>query len=408
MDRFTLNVANLLFFCLYAGLMAVSGRISGGRRSATWFAASNLSRAAGIGLLLLAGEWMGAGRLAGPLLLASGMAMLHRSFAELLDKANLLWRLQLWLVGAVALAALYQLERPTGYPVELFMSSAATGMQAALTASVVFSFSGEGLRAPGWFTGMSLSVFSLLYLLRMAVTARFGSRGYVEASTEMEWVVMLGSLAANAAVAFGFILISMGKQRLELLWRAQVDELTGLLNRWAFKRLAQREIFRCKRTLGTVALLLLDLDGFKEINDAMGHGCGDAVLQGVADVLQDTVREFDSVARMGGDEFCVLLPATSMEEALLVAERLRAGIESMTVRYRDQGIKVRGSFGVSSSVRCGLNWHLLVEQADEALYRAKAAGRNSVAEAQTVIESATGWPEAHVERGSSGQRRAWM
>lgn len=408
MDRFTLGVIDCLFFCLYAGLMVVSARISGGRRGATWFAASNVVRAGAVGLVLLSyshgAEW----RVPGALLLTVGMAMLHRSFAEVVDRGNLFWNMQLWMVSLVAVGSMYELRHPGLYPVELIVASAVVGVQAALTASVLFSYSGEGLRVPGWFAGVALSGISLLHLMRLMVTLRFESLGYAADASRIDTAVTFGSLVANAAIAFGFVLLSMGKQRLELLWRAQVDELTGLMNRWAFKRLAQREIFRSKRTLGKVALLVMDLDGFKALNDGMGHGCGDAVLQGVAEVLRETVREFDSVGRMGGDEFCVMLPETTLAEALVVGERLRTGIERLAIPYGGRVLRVEASCGVSSSEFCGLNWQILVEHADRALYRAKALGRNKVLASDTVVETPANWSEAYVQRGAGRQRRAWM
>jgi diguanylate cyclase (GGDEF)-like protein len=175
----------------------------------------------------------------------------------------------------------------------------------------------------------------------------------------------------------------------ELLWHAQVDELTGLLNRWALVRVALREISRCGRTRGLIAVVMMDLDGLKSINDSLGHGCGDAVLQAVAGVLRETVRDQDAVARMGGDEFCILLPDAGLAEAVMVAERMRTEIDMLIVAYHGQAVRVRASLGVASSEGCGLSWQNLLEQSDAALYRAKRGGRNRVvtAEAETLGEN---------------------
>jgi len=116
----------------------------------------------------------------------------------------------------------------------------------------------------------------------------------------------------------------------------------------------------------------------KAVNDSKGHSCGDVVLQAVAGVLQETVRGHDSVARMGGDEFCILLPETSLAEAVTVAERLRAEIHDMTVRYRGETVHPRASLGVASSELCGLTWQSLMDLSDAAMYRAKREGRNKV------------------------------
>jgi diguanylate cyclase (GGDEF)-like protein len=131
----------------------------------------------------------------------------------------------------------------------------------------------------------------------------------------------------------------------------------------------------------------MDLDGLKAINDEKGHGCGDVVLQTVAGVLQETVRGHDSVARVGGDEFCVLLPDTDLAEAMTAAERLRAEVEEMAVRYRGETMRIRASLGVASSEQCGLSWESLMDQSDAALYEAKRGGKNCVMVAEpTALE----------------------
>jgi diguanylate cyclase (GGDEF)-like protein len=184
--------------------------------------------------------------------------------------------------------------------------------------------------------------------------------------------------------------LSAAKLRVELLWHAQIDELTGLLNRWALARVALREISRCGRTNGLISVVMMDLDGLKRVNDSLGHGCGDAVLQAVAGVLQQTVREQDAVARIGGDEFCILLPDTGRAEAVMVAERMRLQVDALTVQYRGETVRVCTSLGVASSDECGLSWQSLVEQSDAALYRAKRGGRNRVAVAEIEILGETG------------------
>jgi len=185
-------------------------------------------------------------------------------------------------------------------------------------------------------------------------------------------------LLSGAAVTFGFMSRSMARLRVELQWRAQVDELTGLLNRWALKRVVTQEMQRARRSGREVAMLMIDLDGLKSVNDSNGHACGDVVLQTVAVVLQQTVRGQDSVARMGGDEFCVLLPETTGNEAMTVAERLRREVEELVIQYRGERVQVRASMGVASSSISGLSWQALVDHSDLALYRAKRSGGDRV------------------------------
>jgi len=182
----------------------------------------------------------------------------------------------------------------------------------------------------------------------------------------------------SAATAFGFMSLSTARLRVELLWRAQVDELTGLLNRWALKRMAMQEIARGRRSGQSLAVVMIDLDGMKLVNDSHGHTCGDVLLQAVASVLQEALRDQDSVARMGGDEFCVLLPDTAIGDALTVAERLRRDIDELEVNYRGSTVRTTASLGVTSSNVCGLSWQALLDSSDEVLYQAKHLGKNRI------------------------------
>jgi diguanylate cyclase (GGDEF)-like protein len=163
---------------------------------------------------------------------------------------------------------------------------------------------------------------------------------------------------------------------------ATLDPLTSLWNRRIFSERLHEEFARHARYGGPVALLMLDIDGFKGINDLYGHVSGDSVLNTVADVLRKTLRETDVPCRYGGDEFAVVLPLTSKTEAFAVAEKLRLAFENERVPV------VRGTFptvvefhasiGVAAAGRHLKEPVELLEAADRALYQAKANGRNQV------------------------------
>ncbi|WP_348269502.1 GGDEF domain-containing protein [Edaphobacter paludis] len=381
MDTHTLVVMNVLLYVLYAGVIALNARMIGTAKGAAWFAGANLSRGGGL-LLILLGVVTPAGQALGGMMAVLGMMMLHFSFDRLLERGPLLRSLQYVLVGMMAVGTVYLLIVPPRYPAMLLLICATESVQVAATASVVFLFGGEELGPAASLTGASLAVYAFLLLARASSTLRFSSMGYPELANETLRYWLMGMLVTNSAIAFGFMFLSAAKQRIELLWHAQADELTGLLNRWALARIALREIARCGRTKGMIAVVMMDLDGLKRVNDSLGHGCGDAVLQAVGKALQETVRGQDAVARMGGDEFCILLPDTGLAEAMMAAERMRTQVEALTLRYRDETVKIRTSLGVASSENCGLSWQTLLEQSDAALYRAKRGGRNKVVAAE--------------------------
>lgn len=384
----TLQLATLIMFVLYFVTSMVGMRLFGGVQSAVWFAGSNAMHAMALALSLF-GSPADIRTVAGSsVLTVAALTMLHRSFAEQLDRPKLLWRLQIVLLVLTLVGAAYVCTRQTTYPALTLLVSTVLGIQAALTASALFSFSGEGVELAGRFAGTSMLVYALSYLLRAVVVMHFGAPNYAWAIERTSTVCLAGALVSGGATTFGFTFIAAGRQRIELLWRAQIDELTGLLNRWAFKRVAVRETFRSMRKHGQLSVLMMDLDGMKRVNDKLGHSGGDAVLQAVAASLQEALRDRDSVARMGGDEFCILLPDTDLTEAVIVAERLRSQIGLLDIRYRGEIAKVKASFGASCSDHCGWNWQTLVDESDAALYEAKRSGNVRVVAATKLLEPA--------------------
>ena len=408
MDPQTLAVANLLLFLLYTAVMTVHARLLGRSRAASWFAGANVCQSIAMLCLLFAGTMRHStlSLALGGVMLVGGTVMLHRSFAELLDRPLLLWRLHLGLLFVVLLGSVIIALLDPGHPALILLVSGILGIQAALTASALFSFAGDGMESAGRFAGVALCIYSLINLMRFAVTLRYTSWQFRGAMADMDKIWLAGCLLANGAAAFGFMFLSAAKLRLELLWRAQIDELTGLLNRWAFKRIAERDTRRCMRMRGRLSVVMMDLDGMKAINDRLGHSCGDVVLQAVSAALQAAVRDRDSISRMGGDEFCILLPDTDVAEAITVAERLRAQIDALAIRYRSETVKIRASLGVSSSERNGWNWQNLMDQSDSALYQAKRGGNQRVIVAEVSNgEPSAAAPEAEVLESIVERRR---
>jgi diguanylate cyclase (GGDEF)-like protein len=158
---------------------------------------------------------------------------------------------------------------------------------------------------------------------------------------------------------------------------ARTDPLTGLLNRRAMSELMDAEVARVERHGRSFALLVADLDEFKGINDRHGHPVGDHALRAIAQRLLGTVRAQDQVARWGGEEFLLLLPETTMETALEVADRLRRAIAETPLRTGETELHVTGTFGVAVYEQGG-SIHDTVRAADRALYAGKAEGKDRV------------------------------
>lgn len=152
------------------------------------------------------------------------------------------------------------------------------------------------------------------------------------------------------------------------------DALTGLLNRREFGQRLDQEVSRAGRYPQSMSLVMFDIDHFKRINDRYGHTVGDQVLIGISLLAKGMIRNSDSLARWGGEEFMLMLPATGADQAVSVAEKLRQAIEQMDIR---EAGKVTVSFGVAGLID-GDTAASVIRRADRAMYAAKEAGRNTV------------------------------
>ena len=182
------------------------------------------------------------------------------------------------------------------------------------------------------------------------------------------------------AAIFNFAFMAMVTHRLlgRLRSLSERDALTNLYNRRAIERDLQREWHRWQRRRERFAVLIVDLDHFKQINDTLGHPVGDEVLRQTAQRLADHARETDEVARIGGEEFLVLLPATSREGALRVAERLLAQLRAQPLTPSAGGVRMTASVGGALVEAGDTDVAAVLARADQALYGAKSQGRDRV------------------------------
>ena len=190
----------------------------------------------------------------------------------------------------------------------------------------------------------------------------------------------------------------------QLTYLADHDPLTGLYNRRRFHQELERQLVYVRRYGEPGALVLLDLDGFKGINDTLGHRAGDEVLQEVARALRSMVRETDVPARLGGDEFAVLVPRTDLQTARALAQQVLDGLRQRTVMLNDEPVRLTASLGIAAFPADGDTVDTLLAQADVALYAPKDAGGNRVRLAREVAGERT--PAASRIRWESRLRTA--
>ena len=173
------------------------------------------------------------------------------------------------------------------------------------------------------------------------------------------------------------------RKSLEAKYRhlATHDSLSGLPNRRHFLERAETELRRCLRYARPASLLMIDFDQFKAINDELGHEAGDRVIEAFGLLCEQTVREHDLAARMGGEEFAILLPETPVEGARTIAERLRGAFERLPINTSAGTIHVSASIGLAQVNPCEESLNSVLQRADAAMYEAKQAGRNRVREA---------------------------
>ena len=184
---------------------------------------------------------------------------------------------------------------------------------------------------------------------------------------------------AQVCIAFGMTIMVLRQHAGRLKQLATIDALTGALNRAGLDLAGQRIIRRAQRDRRSVAVLLVDADHFKAINDDHGHAVGDIVLRHLSDVLAAQTRPNDMLVRLGGEEFVLVLDGMTLDAATIVAERLRHVVSEATVDGHGKPVRYTVSIGAAGSDTHGYNLMQLISKGDAAMYEAKRAGRNRVA-----------------------------
>jgi diguanylate cyclase (GGDEF)-like protein len=258
-------------------------------------------------------------------------------------------------------------------------------------ASVVAGFffvAGAAALGRGWSAGSLLRRYLVVLMLVLALLVV--GRGLLTAvpTPALGWLsVDLIQGAGVAALylmmlgnAFGFLLLGREQAQGELARLEVVDALTDVPNRRGFYHALAPWIALARRPGMPTSLIILNLDHFKRVNDNYGHPVGDLVLKAMVDVCKKQLRDSDLMGRLGGAEFAIQLPRTSLEDALMVAERIRHAVAAQPVKAEKAVINMTASLGVTT-IRAEDSSVSLFKRADEALQEAKQAGRNRVAEA---------------------------
>jgi diguanylate cyclase (GGDEF)-like protein len=224
--------------------------------------------------------------------------------------------------------------------------------------------------------GTSLCFLALWRLLRPLRTLAAAVKDYQNHGTPVQLNSHRQDEVGTLARAVTGMVAHVDALMKDLRRQATTDSLTGLGNRrWLSERVAEEQA-RIRRQPEPLSIVVFDLDRFKDINDRYGHDVGDKVLMTVGETVRDCLRPYDLAARLGGEEFCLVLPRTGSKEALAIAERLRMGLAESVVSPLLRG-RVTASFGVCEGTPTA-RLHDMLAAADRLLYRAKEEGRNRV------------------------------
>lgn len=234
-----------------------------------------------------------------------------------------------------------------------------------------------GARMAGYIALLMIGV----YLARSAgALAHVGGPISLIEFNPVQAALILGLVFLSMMWNFGFLLMAIDRLRAEVADLALFDDLTGAANRRQFLARLDEECARSDRSGEAFALLMIDLDEFKEINDSHGHAAGDECLRAFTRVAGNRLRTGDLLARMGGDEFCVLLPSTTLREGAMVARHILEACQGEAVQGNGASLALSASIGVAQwRPEIGLHAERLIAAADRALYTAKKDGKNGYA-----------------------------
>ncbi|MBV8644846.1 MAG: GGDEF domain-containing protein [Candidatus Eremiobacteraeota bacterium] len=349
--------------------------------AAKFWAAASLVAALGAGITMLRGAMDPRFPLVvggGLLVFACGIATMGvRRFYEV----DIQWRAAVMVAAASCIGLYVFLVLDDNMPMRMVAYSLGQSVSIAMTLPLLLrrqaGHHNPGARLAGY---VGLLVIAVHVVRSVWALPIIGGDMTVTNFNGVQAALILAQVFLGMAWNFGFMLMAMDRLRNEVADLALVDDLTGVANRRHLIQRLTEECIRSERSGEPFALLVIDLDGFKSINDTHGHAAGDACLQHFTLMAQTRLRPGDLLARTGGDEFCIVLPASSLREGVMIARRVLDVCRQDAEGCTGLDIPIAVSIGVAEwTATIGRFPESLIAAADEALYAAKKEGKNRYA-----------------------------
>jgi diguanylate cyclase (GGDEF)-like protein len=317
-------------------------------------------------------------------LLAGGTVMVFAAFLAAMGiqrfyERPVSWRLAWWVTGLTCAGLLVFVKLHDSMSMRILVYSIGQSLPFAITLKLLFSKQ-DGRSHPGArLAGVIVALIVAIYAVRAIGSLAGFDFSFVRSSVG-QGVLTLGLIFLSMAFNFGFLLMAIDRLRNEVADLALLDDLTGVGNRRLLVQRLTEECARSERSGEPFALLVIDLDGFKQVNDTHGHAAGDACLQHFTLMAQTRLRPGDVLARTGGDEFCIVLPSSTLREGAMIARRVLEVCRQDAEGCSGADIPIAVSIGVAQwTADIGAFPDRLIAAADHALYAAKKDGKNRYA-----------------------------
>lgn len=387
LDTRTIMVMFSILNLMFAGLLELAGLRAGNILGIRQWAFANLCLSLGFGLAYFVNIHTPSHNWAivfGAMLVAANVGLQFAGIQAFRDVRSD-WRISSLFVVVVFFLNLWFAVLHSDNNARSIANSILLAIGYAACARALMINSEPSLKIAYWFTGISFVVLVVALLVRaMGIWLSPLENHALYENSPLNSLSFFVGCIVQLCVTCGFILMLNFRLIEDIQKTASRDVLTGAFNRRRLEEEAERQWAHCSRTGGTLAIMMIDVDNFKSVNDNYGHPAGDEVLRRLALVAQSSIRADDFLARYGGEEFCILLPSTTEKDAFLLAERLRGIYAAAAIEFGGNSIKSTISIGVADLSHVGLEFSSLVAAADQALYRAKQKGRNRVVSHSTM------------------------